>query len=262
MGENGMDQPIIRVEKVYKRYQRNERQVRTLRHDAVAMVKGWVGKGDDEGYPDVEPFYALRDISFSVEKGEAVGIVGRNGSGKTTLLRVLSGITRPTSGTVAVEGRYAALIGLGAGFKMDLTGRQNIYLNAAIHGMRPKQVDEVIGSIIGFSELGAFVELPVSRYSSGMMARLAFSIAIHILPDVVFIDEVLAVGDMAFQEKCMDHIKGMKADGHTFIFVSHSAGAVVELCRRTIWLHEGELRMDGESEGVMEAYERFLFEGK
>lgn len=256
-----VDQPIIRVEKVYKRYRRNERQVRTLRHDAVAMVKGWMRRGSDRDYPEVEPFYALQDVSFSVEKGEAVGIVGRNGSGKTTLLRVLSGITRPTSGVVEVEGRYAALIGLGAGFKMELTGRQNIYLNAAIHGFRPKQVDEVIGAIIGFSELGAFVELPVSRYSSGMLARLAFSIAIHILPDVVFIDEVLAVGDLAFQEKCMERINGMKAAGHTIIFVSHSVGAVLELCGRTIWLHEGRLSMDGESGAVLEAYERFLFEG-
>ena len=145
---------------------------------------------------------------------------------------------------------------------MGLSGRQNIYLNAAIHGFRPKQVDEVIGAIIGFSELGDFVELPVSRYSSGMMARLAFSIAIHVLPDVVFIDEVLAVGDLAFQEKCMERINEMKAAGHTIIFVSHSVGAVMELCERTIWLHDGRLMMDGESEAVMGAYEQFLFEGE
>ena len=260
--ENEANQPIIKVENIYKRYQRNERQVRTLRYDAVAMFKSWVGKTVNHDSPDVEPFYALQDVSFSVEKGEAVGIVGRNGSGKTTLLRVLSGITRPTSGVVEVVGRFAALIGLGAGFKMGLSGRQNIYLNAAIHGIRPKQVDEIINAIIDFSELGNFIELPVSRYSSGMMARLAFSIAIHILPDIVFIDEVLAVGDMAFQEKCMNHIKQMKADGHTIVFVSHSAGTVQELCSRSIWLHNGRLMMDGASEEVLGAYEKFLFEGQ
>ena len=251
--------PIILVEHVYKRYKRNERQVRTLRHDAMAMLKGFLGKSIN-GLPEIEPFYALQDIDFSIQKGEAVGIVGRNGSGKTTLLRVMSGITRPTMGRVEVQGRFAALIGLGAGFKIGLSGQQNIYLNAAIHGISPKHVNEIIGDIIAFSELEDFIELPVSRYSSGMMARLAFSVAIHILPDIVFIDEVLAVGDMAFQEKCLERIQQMKKDGHTIVFVSHSATAVQLLCERSIWIHNGVMKMDDSSAKVLEAYEHFLFD--
>ena len=189
-----MSDPVIIAQKVYKRYRRIEHRL-SLRHEAASLLRRVLTRQSEM---EAKPFYALQDVSFSVNKGEAVGIVGRNGSGKTTLLRILSGIARPTSGTVAVHGRFTALIGLGAGFLPDLSGRKNIYLNAAIYGMAPHEVDAIIEDIIDFSEIRDFIDTPIKYYSSGMNARLGFSVAIHILPDIIFLDEVLAVGDAAF----------------------------------------------------------------
>jgi ABC-type polysaccharide/polyol phosphate transport system ATPase subunit len=254
------EETVIRVESVYKRYSRNEQHQRSLRHEALTMVKGLLLRKAFRA--SEEPFYALRDISFHIKKGESVGIVGRNGSGKSTLLRVLSGITRPTNGEVEVQGRFAALIALGAGFKPDLSGRQNIYLNSAIHGVPPREVEHIIDDIIGFSELGDFIDLPVSRYSSGMSARLGFSIAIHVLPDIVFLDEVLAVGDTAFQEKCMVRINEFTSTNRTVVFVSHAQAAVQNLCERTIWLHNGVIMQDGPTNEVLADYNQFLQEAQ
>jgi ABC-type polysaccharide/polyol phosphate transport system ATPase subunit len=250
--EAGEAEPIIVCDGVYKRFARNEQ--RSLRHEASAIFRGLFRHSAD----GVVPFYALQDVSFTVRHGESVAIIGRNGSGKTTLLRVLAGITRPTVGHVQVNGRFGALIALGAGFKHDLTGRKNIYLNAAIHGVPPAQVDQIIDDIIDFAELRDFIDLPINRYSSGMAARLGFSIMVHILPDVVFIDEVLSVGDVAFQEKCTARIMEMKAKGGTIVFVSHSETTVRKLCERAIWLHQGKVMKDGLTDDVMSAYSAFL----
>jgi ABC-2 type transport system ATP-binding protein len=255
---SGNPKTAIVADGIYKRYPRNEQHQHSLRQDAITTLKNFFLR--QRFRAEEKPFYALQDISFTIRQGESVAIVGRNGSGKSTLLRVLSGITRATEGHVEVDGRFAALIALGAGFKPNLTGRQNIFLNAAIHGVPPRETDHIIQDIIEFSELGKFIEIPVSRYSSGMLARLGFSIAIRILPDIVFLDEVLAVGDNAFREKCMERINQLKDDTHTVVFVSHSQSAVRNLCERCIWLHKGVLMCDGSTDDVLADYNDFLRE--
>lgn len=242
--------PVIEVENVSKRYKRQE-QRSSLRHEALNIVQRIA-------HPKMafqrQPFFALQNVSFSVHQSEAVAIVGRNGSGKTTLLRLLAGITQPTQGHIHVRGRFVALIGLGAGFLPDLPGRKNIYLNAALHGIAPRAVDAILEQIIDFSELGTFIDTPVKYYSSGMTARLAFSIAAHILPEIIFLDEVLAVGDVAFQQKCFERITQFKDEGRTLLFVSHSAASIRLLCERTIWLHDGRVMLDGPTDAVLERY--------
>lgn len=251
-----MSDPIIVVENVSKRYAPLSYRPK-LRHEATQMVKGWLGMKTNISWKG-EPFWALKNVNFTVERGEAVGIVGRNGAGKTTLLRLLSGIMDPSEGKVEVNGRFATLIGLGAGFDGQRTGRENIYLNAAIFGFPPKQVEAFIDDIVAFSELGEFLDRPVKNYSSGMVARLGFSIAVHILPDIIFLDEILSVGDLAFQAKCMGKMLEFREQGCTFLFVSHSPEAVKSLCERSIWLHHGELMMDGPTDEVIRAYEEML----
>ncbi len=244
--------PIIQVEGVYKRYARTEYRP-SLRHEALSLLRRLIGK-----QTVVQPFYALQDITFSLQRGESVAIVGRNGSGKTTLLKLLAGIMRPTQGSVRVNGRFAALIGLQAGFISELSGRKNIYLNAAFHGVMPRQIEPYVEDIIDFAEIRPFIDTPVKHYSSGMSARLGFSIAIHVLPEIIFLDEVLAVGDAAFQHKCIAHMLKLRSEGRTIVFVSHDAGAVRMLCERALWLHKGRLRMDGEADLVLEEYEYFM----
>lgn len=250
------DTPDIVVEHLYKRYSRNEKPQRSLRQEAVSILKQWLHRATQR--TETSPFYALRDINLSIYRGESVAIIGRNGSGKTTLLRILAGITRPTEGRVIVRGRSAALIALGAGFKPDLTGRKNIYLNAAINGIHPKSVDHILDDIIDFSELEDFIDIPINRYSSGMIARLGFSIAVHILPDIIFIDEVLSVGDVAFQSKCLERIRQLYDTNHTIVFVSHSEAAIRDLCERSVWLHKGQQMVDGPTEDVLREYNNFL----
>ncbi len=206
---------------------------------------------------DEEPFFALRNVSLAVYPGETVALVGLNGSGKTTLLRIIARISDPTSGRVEVNGHYVSLIGLGAGFIPTLSGRKNIYLNAAMHGVRTQRIDELLDEIIDFSELGEFIDLPTNRYSSGMMARLGFSIAIHILPELVLIDEVLAVGDAAFQQKCIERIKDVFSGERTLLLVSHADSTIGELCTRTIWINAGTIVMDGPTDQVLPAYVEF-----
>jgi homopolymeric O-antigen transport system ATP-binding protein len=246
--------PIITVRDVSKAFRPQTHQV-SLRHEATKMARQIVRR---RPLDESERFWALRDVSFDVVAGEGVAVVGRNGSGKTTLLRILAGITRPTTGSAAVHGRFAALIGLGAGFNPERTGRENIFLNAAIHGIPPKRVKEFIGEIIEFAELGDYIDAPVKRYSSGMVARLGFSIAAHIFPDTIFVDEVLAVGDAAFQEKCIERIRALRAEGKTLLFVSHATESLRQVCERAIWLHHGELRMDGPIDPVLAAYDSAL----
>jgi lipopolysaccharide transport system ATP-binding protein len=254
-----VDAPVIEVQDVWKRYPRSEYRP-SLRHEAMQLVKRITDPHSSRDHTN-KPFFALKGVSFCIRSGEAVGIVGRNGSGKTTLLRLLSGITRPTQGQIKVRGKFATLIGLGAGFNAERTGRENIYLNAAIQGVRPRQVDLIVDDIIRFAELEQFLEMPVKLYSSGMTSRLAFSIAVHILPEIIFLDEVLAVGDMAFQEKCIQRILSLKAEGRTLLFVSHAAAQVKTVCERVLWLNNGELVMDGLAEEVLEHYKASMIEG-
>ena len=201
---------------------------------------------------------ALRDVSFAVEPGSAVGLVGRNGSGKTTLLRLLSGIIKPTSGSVAVGGRIGSLLELGAGFHPDLTGRENVYLNGSIHGLGRAAIREKLDEIVTFAGLEDFIDLPVRTYSSGMYMRLGFAIAAHIEADVLLLDEVFAVGDEAFQRKCFGKIFEFKQRGGTIVFVSHDAAAVERLCDRAVLLKDGLVAFSGPSHEAIVEYRRLL----
>ncbi len=249
MPESG---PIIRVEHISKMFMLHHRQI-SLRHEAKAALLSLLRRGKTTTPP---PFYALQKVSFNIHAGESVALMGRNGSGKTTLLRVMTRIMRPTTGHVTVQGRFTALIGLGAGFIPTMSGRENIYLNAAIHGVPPKETDKIIDDIIAFADIGKFIDSPVKDYSSGMNSRLGFSVAVHILPEIIFLDEVLAVGDMAFQQKCIQRILKMKSEGKTIVFVSHAPEAVRLVCERAIWLDEGRLVMDAPVEEVLTAYQQ------
>lgn len=192
-----------------------------------------------------EEFWALRHVDLQIEAGSTVGLVGANGSGKSTLLKMIGGIHQPTSGQVRIRGRLAALLELGAGFHPDLTGRENVYLNAALLGLSREQTDRNFDAIVGFSGIEPFIDTQVKYYSSGMYVRLAFAVAIHVDPDILLVDEVLAVGDEPFQRKCMDQIRGFQAEGRTIILVSHSLDQVAELCDRAVVLEAGEVRADG-----------------
>lgn len=204
--------------------------------------------------------WALRDISFEIRKGECIGFLGRNGSGKSTLLQIICGTLAETNGSVNVEGRIAALLELGAGFNVEFSGRENVYLNAAILGLSRAEIDAVFPQIEAFAEIGDFMDQPVKTYSSGMFVRLAFSVAVHVHPQLLVVDEALAVGDARFQSKCLDRIKALKANGATILFVSHDVGAVRTLCDRAIWLDKGEKRLEGDVLSVTAAYMKFLFD--
>ena len=199
----------------------------------------------------------LKGISFKVEKGEALGIIGKNGSGKSTMLKMLSRIMYPNSGEVIMKGRVAALIELGAGFHPDMTGRVNIYINASIFGLTRKEIDNKLQTIIEFSELGDYIDSPVRTYSSGMYMRLAFSVAINVEADILLIDEILAVGDASFQDKCYKKLQEIKSNGTTIVLVSHSLGSVKSLCDRCIWIKEGYIEKEGPSDEVVDAYLKF-----
>jgi ABC-2 type transport system ATP-binding protein len=202
--------------------------------------------------------WALRDVSFRIEPGESVGFMGRNGSGKTTLLRLLAGVFRPSSGRLAVAGRVGSLLELGAGFHPDFTGRDNIYLSASIYGLRKQEVDRRLDSIIEFSELDRFIDLPVRTYSAGMYMRLGFSIAVNVDAEVLLLDEVFAVGDEAFQRKCAERILDFKRQGATIAFVSHSGAALERMCDRGVLLREGLVEYDGETGEAIRRYQELL----
>jgi ABC-type polysaccharide/polyol phosphate transport system ATPase subunit len=202
--------------------------------------------------------WAVRDVSFAIERGEAVGVIGRNGSGKTTLLRLIAGIFGPSSGHLEVGGDVASLLELGAGFHPDFTGRENVFMNGAIHGLKRRYVEERMDEIVSFAELERFIDVPVRTYSAGMYMRLGFSVAAHLDPDILLLDEVFAVGDEAFQRKCMEKILDLKARGRTLLFVSHSAPAVERLCERAILLSEGRVLADAPVREAITEYQRML----
>lgn len=199
-------------------------------------------------------FIAVNNISFKIKKGEVFGIVGTNGSGKSTTLKMISGILKPSSGKITIEGNIAPLIELGAGFDGELTARENIYLNGAVLGYTKKYIDEHFDAIVDFAELREFLDMPIKNYSSGMVARIAFAIATVITPDILIVDEILSVGDFLFQEKCEKRINELINGGTTVVIVSHSLGQIERLCDRVMWIEKGELKMIGDTKEVCEAY--------
>ena len=205
-----------------------------------------------------KPFCALRDVSFEVRKGECLGLIGRNGSGKSTTLGLIAGVLRPTSGRVETHGRICPLLELGAGFHFELTGRENIVLNGVLLGMTRAEVEGRMDGIIAFSELGDFIHRPVRVYSSGMVARLGFSVAVHLDPDILLVDEVLAVGDLAFQRKCLARMEHFRSNGTTMVFVSHNLGDVESICDRVAFLESGRLVELGEPREVISTYKEHL----
>jgi ABC-type polysaccharide/polyol phosphate transport system ATPase subunit len=235
---------------VHKRYDLGVERYRTAKEALTGLrrrVRGERATRDDT-------VDALSDLSFAVKRGERVGVIGRNGSGKTTLLKVLGGVTDPTRGTVSTRGRLGLLLEVGTGFHPELTGRENVYLNGALLGMRRTEVAQRIDEIVGFAEVEPFIDVPIKRYSTGMELRLAFSVAAHLRADVMLVDEVLAVGDYEFQQRCLDQMSGLSRQGRTLVFVSHDLGAVNQLCDRAIWLDRGQLRADGEPAAVINQY--------
>ncbi|MEW6077782.1 MAG: ABC transporter ATP-binding protein [Thermodesulfobacteriota bacterium] len=204
----------------------------------------------------LDVIWALKDVSFKVKQGEVIGIIGRNGAGKSTLLKILSRITEPTSGRALINGRVSSLLEVGTGFHQELTGRENVYLNGTILGMSKKEIDRKFDEIVAFSEVEAFLDTPVKRYSSGMKVRLAFAVAAHLEPEILLIDEVLAVGDASFQKKCLGKMGAVATEGRTVLFVSHNMGAVQQLCKRCFLFKSGSLSVVGESNDVIEKYIR------
>jgi len=203
-------------------------------------------------------FNALNKVSFQLNQGEVLGIIGRNGSGKSTLLKILASVVSPTSGTFEIKGRYSALLELGGGFNKDMTGIENVYFLGAIQGYSKREMKKRLPQILEFAEIGEYAYQPVKTYSSGMYVRLAFSIAIHIDPDVLIVDEALAVGDIRFQQKCFRRIREFKESGKTILICTHSLSAVNDFCNRAIWLHQGEIQMDGDPKRVTDAYSSFM----
>lgn len=219
----------------------------------VSSLKEWVVTWL-KGQSNYQTFWALKDVSFEVNKGEVVGIIGRNGSGKSTLLKIISGLFRPSEGEISVKGRIVPMLELGSGFDPELTGRENVFLNGAILGYTEAFLKEQFDDILEFSELGEFIDMPLKTYSSGMMMRLAFSVATIVQPEILIVDEILAVGDEAFQRKSRAKMLELMGGGTTVLYVSHSLDQIRELCNRVIWLDHGKVVMQGEASEVCDAY--------
>ncbi len=251
---------VIEVRNLRKRYRRPHVQAGSVKEALLGCLRG--RRGYDE-------FWAVNDVSFSVEQGEAIGLVGPNGSGKSTMLGILARVIKPTSGMVAVTGRVCPLLELGTGFHPDLSGRENVFLNASLLGLSHKETNTRYCSIVDFAEIADFMEAPVKTYSTGMVIRLGFSVAVHMDPDILLIDEVLGVGDEHFQHKSFSKLLEFKAQGKTIFVVSHNLESVKSLCERAIWLDRGHIVKDQDSEEVVtkyraavEAWERSLAEAK
>ena len=256
-----MDELMIKIENVSKVYKLGQIGGTTLRDEIQRKKAEFFHREDPTlmiGAEKVErgqEFHALNNVSFEVKKGERVGIIGHNGAGKSTLLKLLSRVTAPTSGVIGLNGRVASMLEVGTGFHGELTGRENIYMNGAILGMTKKEIDEKIESIIEFSECSKFIDTPVKRYSSGMYVKLAFSVAAHLSSEIMIMDEVLAVGDMAFQQKCLNKMSDVsKSEGRTILYVSHNMNTIRQLCERVVVLDHGEVVFDGDVEKGIEIY--------
>jgi lipopolysaccharide transport system ATP-binding protein len=243
----------ITVDGISKRYRIGELQSAygTLRDSLAASVRRYTAH---EHRPHHEEFWALKDVSFNVAEGEVLGVIGRNGAGKSTLLKVLTRITAPTAGRAEIRGRVGSLLEVGTGFHPELTGRENIYLNGAILGMKRREIQGKLPEIVDFSGVEKFIDTPVKRYSSGMYVRLAFSVAAHLEPEILVVDEVLSVGDAEFQARCLGRMEDFSQTGRTVLFVSHNMQAVSTLCDRALWLQAGEIVEDGPSEQLVAHY--------
>lgn len=238
-------EPIIKVDNVSMCFNLSTEKHESLKEYLLAMVQGRL---------QYDEFYALRDVSLDIMPGDFYGLVGLNGSGKSTLLKTIAGVYKPTKGKVTVNGTIAPLIELGAGFDMDLTARENIYLNGTVLGFSPKYLDEKFDEIVEFSELQNFLDVPLKNYSSGMVARIGFAIATITKPDILIADEVLSVGDFLFQQKCEKRMQELMAGGTTVILVSHSIEQIERMCSKVAWLGHGRLKMNGDTETVCNAY--------
>lgn len=245
-----MSRDVICLENVSVRYRVPQENYTTFKEYMIRLMQGRVQHHD---------FWALREVSLSVRQGEVFGLVGRNGAGKSTLLKLVARVLRPTAGRVRVAGRVAPLLEIGAGFHPDLTGRENIYLNAAILGLTREEVDALFAEIVEFSELGDFIEAPLRTYSSGMSARLGFSVATATCPDILIVDEILGVGDEAFQRKCYERINQFQRQGTTILFVSHDSKTVENMCTRAAWLDRGRLMAVGSASEVVAQYHESQF---
>ncbi len=253
---------VVSVENLTKSYRLGMIGRTTLEYDLQRLWAKLRGRPDPLSKVDQEhrtqrsgeTFWALNDVSFKLQQGEVLGIVGRNGAGKSTLLKILSQVTGPTSGTIKVRGRIASLLEVGTGFHADLTGRENIFLNGAILGMTKAEIWRKLDEIIAFSEIEAFVDTPVKRYSSGMYVRLAFAVAAHLEPEILIVDEVLAVGDAQFQEKCLGKMQGVAGEGRTILFVSHNMASVQQLCTRAMLLKDGRIQREGQPAAIVGDY--------
>ena len=253
--------PVIRFDNVSKRYRLGSRlgDLREFVPDPFAVARRWWRRrnGNRDHHDEAEQareVWALNDVSFEVEEGEALGIIGPNGAGKSTILKLLAGITEPTGGRIETWGRVSALIEVGAGFHTDLTGRENVYLNGSILGLTRREIESKFDSIVEFAELERFIDTPVKRYSSGMYVRLGFSVAMHLDPEVLLVDEVLAVGDLQFRRKCISAMRDLRTQAKGILFVSHNMAAISGLCRRCIWMDSGGIRMQGPADEVIGHY--------
>lgn len=248
---------VIKVENLSKRYYINRLHQRelTLANTVSNFIKNPFSRNRLSKYDD-RILWALKDVNFEVKQGDTLGIIGSNGAGKSTLLKILSRIVRPTEGTVKLNGRIGCLIEVGTGFHPELSGRENLFLNGAIIGMKKREVLKKFDEIIAFAEIERFIDTPVKFYSSGMYMRLAFSIAAHLNPDILVIDEVLAVGDAAFQDKCINKINEVSANGQTIIFVSHSDGQLHKICKTGLYLVSGEVKNYGKMNTVLRQYQK------
>ena len=254
-----MPETTIKVDDLSKRYRIGATRggYRSLRDALSDAVKAPIRRLKNFGkasYRKEDSIWALKDVSFEVERGEVVGVIGKNGAGKTTLLKVLSRITEPTSGRAVLHGRVGSLLQVGTGFHPELTGRENIYLSGTILGMSRKEIDQRFEEIVEFSGIEKYIDTPVKRYSSGMWVRLGFAVAAHLDPEILLIDEVLAVGDAEFQKKCLGKMDDVARGGRTVIFVSHKMGSISRLCDRALWIDNGELMMRGEPEEAISEY--------
>ena len=254
-----MPDKVIEIQHIAKRYRTGSITRRTFRDEMTYRWLQWtrrdparhMGKLGAVANPE---FWALKDVSFDVRQGEVVGILGRNGAGKSTLLKILGRITEPTRGQAELVGRVASLLEVGTGFHPELTGRENIFMNGTILGMKLREIEKRFDEIVAFSEIEKFIDTPVKRYSSGMYVRLAFAVAAHLQPEILFIDEVLAVGDLAFQRKCLGKMGSIARDGRTILFVSHNMAAVQNLCTRCVWLDDGRIAAEGATKEVIHRY--------
>ena len=233
----------IRIRNLYKDFKLNSDKPMTLKERLLFI-----------GRNKVQKVHILKDIDLDIKRGETVALIGTNGSGKSTLLKLMTKIIYPTKGKIEVNGKLTSLLELGAGFHPDFTGRENIYFNASIFGLTAKEIDKRIPEIIEFSELGELIDTPVRTYSSGMYMRLAFSVAINVDAEILLIDEILAVGDQHFQEKCFKKLHELKEQGKTIVIVSHSMESVKDLCDRAVWIYEGKIRLDGKVDKVIDEY--------